>query len=374
MADKVYLEYPRQRDVIFVMGAGASISEGVPLQKDIVSALFSKEDADLNGSEAINLVRQFIEENFYTSGGKFYPTLESIFGYLDYFITKQEALGQNYSTEKIREIREALIQSIHYLIASNCSKGEVYKKFWRTVDAHNRNISVVTMNYDTLIDEAFDFLFYQRAFIDFCIDLMNYNDLEGIDAFNWWINPREPVQVEGGELPVPIKLLKIHGSLNWKFCNCCNQVLLTPWDTRIDLTSMGFKRYIYPSCENPDTQVFDLLCPHDGNRFQTCIVPPSHIKNLAHPVINKLLDETASEIRKSRKLVFIGYSFPEADVHIKALFKKNLLPHHEIHVVDPYLNEQIKSNYRSLSEGVHFHEIGFDRFVDQEMGRILSAA
>lgn len=372
MTGKTFLEYKPQRDVLFFMGAGASASEGVPLQKDIMSALFSGADDELNSSDAIKLIREFIEENFDVSDGSSYPTLEAIFGYLDYFITKQEALGHKYSSETIREIREALIQSIHHVIASNCSQGEVYKKFWKSVDDHNRNISVVTMNYDTLIDEAFDFLYSKRAYIDYCLDLMNYHHMDDIDAFNWWDNPREPIHVYGDETPVPIKLLKIHGSLNWKFCNCCNQTLLTPWDTKIDLTSMGFKRYIYPSCESPDTQVFDLLCPYDGNRFQTCIVPPSHIKNLAHPVTNKLIDEAATEIRKSRKLVFIGYSFPEADVHIKALFKKNLLEDHEIHVIDPYLNDQIRSSYRALSTRVLFHEQSFEQFIESEMSKILT--
>lgn len=353
------------------MGAGASVSEGAPLQKDILSILFSSDDKELVESDAVKFIKEFIVDNFHIKNGNEYPTLESIFGYIDYFLTKQESLGHKYSTEKIREIREALIQSIHYVIASASSKGGVYGKFWKSIDKNNRNISVLTMNYDTIIDEEFDILYYHRGYIDFCLDLMNYKSIDGIDAFNWWINPRIPVHVPEGELPVPIKLLKIHGSLNWKFCNCCNQILLTPWDTQIDLTSMGFKRYIHGSCDNPETQVFELLCPRDGNRFQTCIVPPSHIKDLSHPIISKLLDETANEIRISQKLVFIGYSFPEADVHIKALLKKNIQHDHEIHVVDPYLSDQIRSNYKAISAKPNFHKMSFDEFIDQEMPNIL---
>lgn len=149
--------------------------------------------------------------------------------------------------------------------------------------------------------------------------------------------------------------------------------MLTAWDTAIDLSTMGFKGYIHASCENPGTIEFDLVCPLDGNRFETFIVPPSHIKDLSHPAINKLLDETGIEIRKAKKIVFVGYSFPEADVHIKALFKKNMKKDIEIHVVDPFLNDDIQANYRCLSNSVVFHEKAFGEFVSGQLKEIIKS-
>ena len=220
------------------------------------------------------------------------------------------------------------------------------------------------MNYDTLLDESFDFLYPNRAVIDYCIHFMNYEEDNTLDAFEWWDNPREPIIVwEGGD-PKPIKVIKIHGSLNWKYCNCCNQVLLTPWNTDIDLNTQRFKKRIGPSDENHEEIIIDLKCPHDDNIFDTFIVPPTHLKNLNHPAINKLIDEAAIEIRKAKKIVFVGYSFPEADVHIKALFKKNANSDVTIEVVDPFLDDKIKSNYRSLSKEVKFHKVGFSDYLD----------
>jgi type IV secretory pathway VirJ component len=51
--------------------------------------------------------------------------------------------------------------------------------------------------------------------------------------------------------------------------------------------------------------------------------------------MNKLISEAAREIKKAKKIVFIGYSFPEADVHIKALFMRNINKNTDIYVVDP---------------------------------------
>lgn len=369
-----YIKYDTERDALFVFGAGASIAEGAPLQKNILKLIYESDDEQLKTSEAANKVRYFINENFDISGGV-YPSLESIFGYLEYFISKREGLGHEYTTQKILEIKEVLIKLVHYVISNPTSNRQgTYRKFWESVSETNRNVSVVTMNYDTLLDESFDFLYPDKAYIDYCIELMNYHHYSDISAFDWWDNPRKPVAIWDGGDPKPIKLIKVHGSLNWKYCNCCNQVLLTAWDTKIDLGSMRFKGYIHASCENPETVEFDLTCPLDGNRFDTFIVPPSHIKDLSHPAINKLLDETAIEIRKTKKIVFIGYSFPEADVHIKALFKKNMRDGTEIHVVDPYLNVSIRSNYKSLSASPLFYEKSFEDFITEDLEELINSA
>lgn len=203
-----------ERDVLFVFGAGASVPDGVPLQKDILKLIFESSDENLSNSDASSEAKAFIQESFDISENR-YPSLEAIFGYLDYFINKREGLGAKYTTVKVAEIREALIQLIHYVISKpNRTEKGTYRKFWEALSATNRNISVVTMNYDTLIDESFDFLYPDRAYIDYCIELMNYHHYDDISAFDWWVNPREPVPVWDGGDPKPIKLIKIHGALN----------------------------------------------------------------------------------------------------------------------------------------------------------------
>jgi NAD-dependent SIR2 family protein deacetylase len=359
-----YIKYERQRDVLFVFGAGASIADGAPSQKDILPIILDGRDDEISNSQLGREVKKFIDSNFFISSDS-YPSLEAVFGYMDYFINAKEGLGGSLTTEKIYEIRSSLVKLIHYVIGKSRkeSKG-IYRKFWESVKVYSRNISVITMNYDTLLDEAFDFLYPDYGYIDYCIPLMNYDHYPDIDPFNWWVNPREPVpKWEGGD-PKPIKIIKIHGSLNWKYCNCCNQVLLTPWDTEIDLNSKGFLRYEYASCENPETRSYEYICPLDNTKFITLIVPPSHIKELNNPIINRLMDESAREIRVSKKIVFVGYSFPEADVHIKALFKKNIK--HSIHIVviNPFLNETVKANYCAITDHIEFVDSSFEEILD----------
>lgn len=361
--EEKFIQYQSKRDVLFVFGAGASISDGGPLQKDLLPEILKEDYGD---SELANLVKKFINTNFDTENGN-YPSLESVFGYLDYFISKKESLRGGYTTIQLISIKESLIRLIHHRISETKTRKGIYKKFLECLDKVNKNVSIITMNYDTLLDESFDFLYPNQALIDYCINFMNYEDYDKIDAFNWWINPREPVSIWDNKIPTPIKIIKIHGSLNWKYCNCCNQVLLTPWDTAIDLNSQGFKGRIGASCENPEEIVFDLKCPNDQTPFDTFIVPPSHIKDLNHPAISKLFDEAAVEIRKTKKIIFVGYSFPEADVHIKALFKKNIADDTEIEVVDPFLNDNIKSNYRSITNKTVFVRDSFENYIENEL-------
>lgn len=358
-----FIKYKPKRDVLFVLGAGASIADGGPMQRDLLPEILT---SDYEESELANLAKKFIQENFDTENGNV-PSLESVFGYLDYFISKKESLKGGYTTIQLISIKESLIRLIHHRISESKTQKGIYKKFLEVINNYNKNVSIITMNYDTLLDESFDFLYPSEALIDYCINFMNYDEYGKIDAFNWWDNPREPVTIWDNKTPTPIKIIKIHGSLNWKYCNCCNQVLLTPWDTDIDLKTQGFKGRIGASCANPEEVVFDLKCPNDETPFDTFIVPPSHIKDLNHPAISKLFDEAAIEIRKTKKIVFIGYSFPEADVHIKALFKKNIVDGTEIKVVDPYLNKTIISNYRSITKNAVFLKARFEEYIEKEL-------
>ena len=373
-SDEQFIKVENERDVLFIFGAGASIAEGAPLQKDILKLIYETDDEALANSEAAIEVREFISSNFDVSEDN-WPSLESVFGYLDYFINKNECLGNQYNTNKIVSIKESLLKLIHHIIAvPQASRDGAYRSFWESIYTNNTNVSVITMNYDTLLDESFDFIYSKGGYLDYCIELMNYHHYQDISSFDWWVNPRSPVQVFNNETPFSIKLIKAHGSLNWKYCNCCNQVLLTAWDTKIDLSTMGFKGVIGACCGQPEEIVFDLKCPLDGNDFQTFIVPPSHIKDLSHPAINKLLDEAAIEIRKAKKIVFVGYSFPEADVHIKALFKKNIRENVDVHVVDPFMNDSIRSNYKSISNSASFFEKGFSEYISEDLTSVLNVA
>jgi len=319
-------------DVVFVFGAGASYDDGAPLQDEILPIILSGQLKDIESSATGQAVCGFLRDNFaWDARAGIYPTLESVFGFLDYFINQNEHLSAAYPNAEIRAVKEGLIKLIHYVISEKSNRrAMVYKSFWSAVLRHNANLSILTLNYDTLLEEALQAVDH-RAGIDYCIHLMDHGD--------------------AGGGPGAFRIMKGHGSLNWKYCSCCNQVLLTPWDTKIDLDAAGEKRY---------------CCPVDGSELETLIIPPSHIKRISHPVVSQILNISLRTIRACRKVVFVGYSFPDADVHFKALFKKALINNQEIYVVNRTIDQKLKLNYTALAEGIKFIEAPFAGFIKNE--------
>ncbi len=162
-------------------------------------------------------------------------------------------------------------------------------------------------------------------------------------------------------IPYRLKLLNLHGSLNWKYCNCCNQTLLTPWDRTIDLHKGKFLGFTYP-----DNEEYEYVCPLDGTEFQTLIMPPSYLKSLNQPVISQLFSEASREIRDAKKIVFVGYSLSDADVHIKALFRKQLRSDQEVIVVNNKKAKVLKNKYFALAKNMKYVQCSFEEMVNDE--------
>ncbi|WP_347491440.1 SIR2 family protein [Desulfoscipio sp. XC116] len=346
------------RDVVFVFGAGASYADGAPLQADILPLIMSGELPDIQNSPIGQMVTEFIAHNFaWDAQARIYPTLETVFGFLDYFISQDEHLSAQYPNAKIRAVKEGLIKIIHYVISVKSNEqGKTYRSFWKTIGKYNPNIAILTLNYDTLLENAFSFMYPDADCINYCIHLMN----EDLD--------RKKPSMERHLKPGAVKIMKGHGSLNWKYCHCCKQVLLTPRDTKIDLFDEHTGEDIAKNAGN-DTGRFAKgwhYCPIDSSEFETLIIPPSHIKKISHPIISQILSEAMREIRSCQKVVFVGYSFPDADVHFKALFKKSLSRNQQIIVVNNSKSKTLKYNYLALTDTVQFIKLSFAEFLNSE--------
>lgn len=351
--------FPIQNDkpeIVFIFGAGASYPDGIPIQSDIIPIILHDIDLQLCESQLGRQIKEFLSENF--SINERLPSLEEVFGFIDFHINNNYSLSNKWTILELLKLKSNFTKILHYVISDKTiTTSENFKKFWDTIKYNKNNIGVITTNYDTLIDDAFDVI-YPDYLIDYCIDFTNFRYSNDIKPFDWWINPKRPVTQFGARLPIKIKLIKIHGSLNWKYCNCCGQVAFTPSQHKIDLKSNSFKSFI----EDEIT-----TCPFDDNRLSSLIQVPSHIKLYNNFIFNKLYDEAGFIIRGAKKIVFIGYSFPEADVHIRALVKRNLNPFNEIIVINKSSAEDLIYRYESLSKNVCYHEMTFEKFLESKL-------
>lgn len=355
-------QHPLTRDVVFFFGAGVSIADGAPLQATILPMLYA--DQKLNSADISDLrdVKAFLREFFnYQGEPENVPNLEYVFGFIDFFLSKGEALSAVYTLALLAQIRESLIRYIHYIIASCINQSsETLKRMIGQLYAKNTNVSIVTLNYDTLFEDSFPEFFVLNYYYNFCYELINY-DYEYLSPESWFINPLKPLLTPSGSTPHVLKLMKLHGSLNWLYCNVCNSLMVKLSNKETLLQS------ILESTHSTTTD--SNKCPRDGSVMRALITPPAYKKDLSHPVITRLLIEAGHEVRAAKKVVFIGYSMPEADVHIKAILTRENLKNKEIVVIDPFLDNAGKRRYLQLNENAVFLEKTLENAIDD--GEIL---
>lgn len=345
---------PNQNDqpsTVFIFGAGASYGDGVPLQADILPLIVKDEDPQLKHSETVKRLRSFLTEYF--SHGEQTPSLEEVFGFIDFFINNDLSLSKQWGVEELIGIKRDFTKAIHYLISKSTQKSGVFNEFWKKIRSVEPEIGVITTNYDTLIDESFDAI-YPECLIDYCLDFVNFRHPNAGIPFDWWIDPKKPTEHFQYSRPTRIKLIKIHGSLNWKYCSCCGQIILTPWQHQYNLKLDSFKSFF-------DTQTTE--CPFDGTKLVSLLQMPTHLKSNNKFIFSKLYDEASYLVGNAKQLVFVGYSFPEADVHIRALVRRCFSEDGKIIVINKSRAKDLKHRYESLARNVDYYEYTFERFV-----------
>jgi len=351
-------QQPLKRDVVFFFGAGVSIADGAPLQATILPMLYADEALNRTDLKDLQEAKDFLLAFFVYSGGEEnVPNLEYVFGFIDFFLSKGEALSAIYTCEFLAQLRETLIRYIHYIIASCINQSSVtLKKMIEQIHTQNTNVSFITLNYDTLFEDSFNDFFVLNSYYSFCYELINY-DYEYLSPASWFINPMRPILTPSNSAPRVIKLIKLHGSLNWLYCNVCNSLMVKL--TNKERLLAGILEAAHGS---NDEEINN--CPRDGSLMRALITPPAYKKDLSHPVISSLLIEASHELRTARKVVFIGYSMPEADVHIKAILTRAGLQNKEVVVVDPFLNDSGKDRYRQMNKNAVFIRKSLEQTID----------
>jgi NAD-dependent SIR2 family protein deacetylase len=154
----------------------------------------------------------------------------------------------------------------------------------------HRNSSIVTTNYDCCIDLA-----------------LGENDKD----FNYLIDFTNTA--ERTALAKPMKLIKLHGSLNWYYCETCQEVQLVD----IRKTVRDFEADI-----SPYTVIG--ICKDCGGQRRGLLVPPLAMKFDVAPALTPLLSEAKSAFERADLIVVVGFSFAEADLYISRMLSKSM--------------------------------------------------
>ena len=156
-----------------------------------------------------------------------------------------------------------------------------------------------------------------------------------------------------------VKLLKIHGSLNWLQCTNCQRLF----------TSFKEKTVV---SEKVNTQCRHCEAHDIPARLRGTLIMPTFLKDLTNFQLKLVWQNAAVEIMEASRLVFIGYSLPDADFEFRQMLSRMVHPNAEIESVlwdgdkVRYKEEQERYNQFFAGHKVSFEPKGVEEFVKKE--------
>lgn len=341
------------KKVLFIFGAGASYDAGAPTQGQIFQMYFEKhgfEDDENDILKKLFLI-DFPSPKNYSS----FPTFEEVLGILEFAIQNNASLGRDFPIEKIRILKEHVINLMAKTIKESLEnpKNKNHETLIDNLFKENKEneftYSFINLNYDILLDKALINLYdnlNNKIYLDYGIDFWrNYLD-------DNWSKSKDP----------RVYLLKPHGSLNWFYCPSCNSIYLN----------------VKGKPEFKETEIEPIIpgCTYCNSKQTLFIVPPTFFKTLTNLHITTILQNIQKEVVNSDYLVFVGYSFPDADLHLKYIIKKAfqfLSKSREIIVIEKEFNSnridspdlkllEVYQRYERIFKNFYFIPIGFEKF------------
>lgn len=342
------------KDVI-ILGAGASKSDRAPLQNELFKEFFDyyyqilKEKVWTLSEKQERVIIDFFKEfwgvdiNNYQNQDVMFPTFEECLGVLDLAHFRGESL-KGYTEKKVNEVRNTLIFLIAKVLDEKLRREMIHHKdlVTRLKDEGKLKQTVfISLNYDIIIDNALIEL-YPDYHLDYGIDFVNF------ERRNGWKRPEKNKSVP---------LLKVHGSLNWLYCPTCNHMELTPKEK--SAVEAFHKAKKCKSCKTP---------------MKPVVIPPTFYKDMSNPFIQEIFLKTDKVLRDAERIFICGYSFPDADMHIKYLLKraeKFRNKTSEIYVINNHQDKTEQQNdekqrfmrFFKEKEKVHYTDLSFEEFA-----------
>lgn len=346
-------------DTAIFLGAGASCAEGAPSQGRLFAEYFSSRDSKVSKTKMDRELAAFFSMMFKLNvkhrdiALANFSTFEEVLGLTDLAIMRKEAFrhfdkeNRGRNSGRLRFVAQYLVFLVAKVLhAKLADRARLHRRLVTALRMENEllNTVFVSTNYDILIDKA---LTEQRAHgitLDYGVEFRNF------EWPNDWERPRRGTSVS---------LFKPHGSLNWLFCPTCDELEITPKEKGV------VTRLI--------SEYANKKCAECGSVYSPMIVPPTFYKDLNNVFLSSIWNRTDIALRKVKHIVFCGYSFPDADIHIKYLLKRaqtNRDAPLKVTVINNHLHkkpseiEMEKDRYtRFLGTEVNYTDKSFEEFV-----------
>lgn len=363
---------------VYILGAGFSKEAGAPSQEELVKKILENDDQSLESSQ--KQFKDFLTNTLLIPEKSLNDIpLEDIFTPLDRCIADNISF-RNLDIKEVVKIREL----VSYLIGKTMGKilGERREKeddyinlFANSIitKASNRKkhnyrnedpVSVISTNWDILLDNAIKSELEKKhrkeGVVDYCCHISSYES--GDES----IKPGLEILGRGG---FNVKLLKLHGSLNWLHCPRCLRIYVA-FQEKI---AIDISPYTHPvKCRHCDKNFGD----HDSHILVSHLIMPTFLKNLSNPQYKLIWQNAGIELSEANKIVFIGYSLPQADFEMRQLLSRMIRKDVEIEVVDYSKNKskhqkETKKRYETFfgnsTRKLNFHWKGAKYYIENNL-------
>lgn len=352
------------RRVLF-LGAGASAPFGVPKTSRILPLaiqnlpnLFGvdQEDRDFF-REGLRAFYPGIDLNGTDEG---VPNITEVLSMLDFLISGNQPAKPRWDIDKMTRLRTLFDRAIAEVLGTPAMPSPELFHFIRALSAEGNHLTVITTNYDLILDSVLGRVVNGSSLGLQQIDIgFSYRDVG-----NGKLMPRPSSK----GLPGRLALFKLHGSLNYLRCEVCDQIYVNHLG---DISHLAFvKRAIEEnSC-------------HCGNGpLRVVIVAPSSVRVVRTPQILGIWAAATEALRTADEWIFAGYSLPAEDLAIRSMLfrawhargqhRQADLPVDEWPFRDPpkvlviQQGDAAKAAYRLLFGEQPYYEHGFEQWLFQ---------
>lgn len=228
-------------------------------------------------------------------------------------------LFSNFSTSKLKEIRNYLANYIYLTLINPEIKTDLLNRFYEQI--LNSSSTILTFNYDLILEN----LLYQKQ-------LWFPKDGYGFEVQNLpELNQNQLEKIS------KIKLYKLHGSLNWKASNSFNNGIEFNW--RDDDSNYFFPNYLADEKKRKYR--------YQGGYSTDAWILPSWVKQFKYPELLKVWNNAAQSLKSAEEIIIIGYSLPEADSAVFALLSAINFEDKMIAIIDPNA-KKLKEKYSNV--------------------------
>jgi NAD-dependent SIR2 family protein deacetylase len=312
------------RSHVYIVGAGFSKHAGLPLQKDFTEALLEpRADESHPMRPLVEHLGTFVHDAFGHSEeakAKFWPNLEDVFTNIDLAANTGHHLGHTHAPVDLRMTRRVLLARMMRMLDERYALAEKAKDSdWKRLDHFFQNLDTahsafISINWDTVVE--------RKLATSPKVHSVDYRCGAVPATF-----PRTGKVIAERKTPdgvTTVPVVKIHGSVNWLYCDNCRQL------------------YWFPAKDGLSVAM-QLLTPREAKRLElsdvsecakwrcmnctdvpltTRIATFSYLKALDFPMFERSWLSAERILRQAKKWIFVGYSLPAADYEFKHLLKR----------------------------------------------------